>query len=894
MFVPLRHASSVAHCYHFSQEPVPSPGLTYGSSATSEESSSYSHRPPQPPAPNPLPLFLTDTRDPQFPKHQGARAAIVPSTVDVPYIIPVAAGSNVTYPEVPVQFPPRPATPSGRAKLKKKNRGDGYESDGGYVSEAGRKKDKKKEGDDEKKEMKARLKEEKKEKEVERKRKKSLVSAVTRSSSKDKEKDKDSGYATGYETDGIKHSKSKSKKVKPKSSVGNIGGEYETDASSTPLKKSKSRFFKLSTKSSKPNLHEDVVPSPSMDKEREKEVFPLPIAGRFAAGVGVPPVPYMPPPTNSSPVLAPGASLASSLVLPPPERLPPITTHALDLDSVTSPVVSALTSSPVSAVTSPSVLSAIKKQSDRDSRSSASSGSSGGSNPRRRGLQFSPTHANGSGSYSTITSTSQSHSHPHGPPPPPSSMVYSPPGSAQGHLKPPSISFPVTRSPSPHAPVAPLNVVKGLKTKASLDAIPSNHYANSSRGVSPIPLSPDSPYVMVTPTTSSPPPFPPPIITAPIPPVRPRNPPTNGFGPRLLAPIQTQTPSAASLVPPPSPHVHFPFGAHEKPTHLSIVPSEDWVIPSPTSSQTSHVITPPNVLAYYDIPPPSPPPMGPLPVPPVDGGAGGGVFPTTSQLRARMHERGGGAAAKEFNQLVGVNGNNMQRGRELPFPARPVLLPTSNSSTSTAANPNSNGVVPGLEARVNLRRYRDLYAAPAGGWPDPQPQRRPSLQRRSDEEGGYHAEEEEEEEEDMKDVLGRFEDSDSDTEFINPNNARALETRRSFEAIKPKPGHESFAVSEYYGTRDTMYSFGGDRNSRWSGGSVYSRSSILDPDKSEEARERFLERVEAMLGGDEEEEERRGGGGGVRGRGQVGVVPPVPNIPERFASPRKNWPPEKF
>ena len=293
--------------------------------------------------------------------------------------------------------------------------------------------------------------------------------------------------------------------------------------------------------------------------------------------------------------------------------------------------------------------------------------------------------------------------------------------------------------------------------------------------------------------------------------------------------------------------------------------------------------------------------MGPLPVPPVEaaGGvgasAGAGVFPTTSQLRARMHERGGGAAAKEFNQLVGVNGNNMQRGRELPFPARPVLLPTSNSSTSTATNPNSNGVVvPGLEARVNVRRYRDLYAAPAGGWPEPQ--RRPSLQRRSDEEGGYHAEEEEEEEEeDMKDVLGRFEDSDSDTEFINPNNARALETRRSFEAIKPKPGHESFAVSEYYGTRDTMYSFadgGGARTSRWSGGSVYSRNSILDPDKSEEARERFLERVEAMLGGDEEEERRAGGGG--RGRGQVGVVPPVPNIPERFASPRKNWPPEKF
>lgn len=257
-----------------------------------------------------------------------------------------------------------------------------------------------------------------------------------------------------------------------------------------------------------------------------------------------------------------------------------------------------------------------------------------------------------------------------------------------------------------------------------------------------------------------------------------------------------------------------------------------------------------------------------------------------------MHERGVGATKEFNNQLVNMS---MQRGRELPFPARPIL-PTNNSNSTSSTNSNSNngnanngGVGPGLEARVNVRRYRDLYAAPAGGWPEPQSQRRPS---RSDEGEGYHAEEEEEEEEeDMKDVLNRFEDSDSDTDFINP---RTLETRRSFEAIKPQPGHESFAVEEYYGTRnrDTIYSFadtyatgGGDRNSRWSG-SIYSRNSILDPDKSEEARERFLERVEAMLGGDEDE--RRGG------RGRQQVVPPVPDIPERFASPRKNWPPGKF
>ncbi|KAJ3517334.1 hypothetical protein NMY22_g13990 [Coprinellus aureogranulatus] len=76
---------------------------------------------------------------------------------------------------------------------------------------------------------------------------------------------------------------------------------------------------------------------------------------------------------------------------------------------------------------------------------------------------------------------------------------------------------------------------------------------------------------------------------------------------------------------------------------------------------------------------------------------------------------------------------------------------------------------------------------------------------------------------------------------------------------------ESFALSEYY-SRDTMY---GRESEYFDDESIYSRVSVLDPDQSEEARERFVRRVQAMMKARGEEPE---------------VIPPVPKIPEGLAN----------
>jgi hypothetical protein len=70
---------------------------------------------------------------------------------------------------------------------------------------------------------------------------------------------------------------------------------------------------------------------------------------------------------------------------------------------------------------------------------------------------------------------------------------------------------------------------------------------------------------------------------------------------------------------------------------------------------------------------------------------------------------------------------------------------------------------------------------------------------------------------------------------------------------------------------------GKGRNSRWSG-SVYSRASFMDTEKSGEARQRFLRHVEEMLN--------------ERGE-RVPAVPPVPKLPEEFVAESRRVAAEK-
>jgi hypothetical protein len=141
-----------------------------------------------------------------------------------------------------------------------------------------------------------------------------------------------------------------------------------------------------------------------------------------------------------------------------------------------------------------------------------------------------------------------------------------------------------------------------------------------------------------------------------------------------------------------------------------------------------------------------------------------------------------------------------------------------------------------------------------------------------------------EDEDDMQDVLDRFVDTYAGEEA----GGRALGRSRSFEAIKKRlPGRasESFyeddeSEEDRYEERASMESFGpGDRNSLWDE-SIYSHTGVLDPEESEEARERFIKRVEAMC--------RDDSGGRRHG------VPPVPRIPDSFFGngvppPGRNW-----
>lgn len=278
--------------------------MTHGSTATSEESTRY----PSTPSSSSHTYYKDASphiHDISLDSPQHLTSATDFGKFDGPA---VPATGSIAFPEIPIPPPPRPVTPgaSGRGKLRKK-RADGYESDGGYISEAGKKKDKDKRKDGSKdvsgglsvepdkkeraKEAKNRAKEEKiqekKEKEEERKRKKSLVVSEKAVKKGQGQTDPVGRTSAGYETD-APSSKTKSKKVKSKPS-GDAG--YETDSgylSSAP-KKTKTRFFGLRTKQSKPDLHQEPSPTPSFTTI-EKEPVPLPIASMFATTLGSTPV----------------------------------------------------------------------------------------------------------------------------------------------------------------------------------------------------------------------------------------------------------------------------------------------------------------------------------------------------------------------------------------------------------------------------------------------------------------------------------------------------------------------------------------------------------------------------------------------------------------------------
>lgn len=825
----------------FSMKELRSPTLTLDF-ATSEESQPSSTQHPV------TPVFASNRYSPTAPQmYNSDMSAVDPpaqlsfhstksSSADVAHKAPIF--DTVTFPDIPI--PPRPVTPSGRAKLKKK-RSDGYESDGGYVSDAGKKKDKKNtsknnagvdvelDKKERAKEAKIRAKEEKlrekREKEEERKKKKSFLLASKASRKPDDDR------LTGYETDGgsvfgKSLSKAKSKKVKSKT-WGDTGDEtdsgYRSSASTAP-KRSKSRFFKLGTKQPKPDIPvEDLMPPPVA----VSEPMSLPIAQRFATTLlpngsdrKIDPGSLLISNTTSASSVIPSLSVSTSLItFTSPSAS---TSPTVDRPASTSTIPSAFPHSRSSA-SSPPVSMRNVSSIDRGSYDSGESGSSSSSNPKRRGIHFGNRDSANGGrteSFSTITTTSE---------------TLFPASTSPSHTvsKYPTIFippvYPASTSDNLTTVVGPR--VGSLRPSASLSTLspfvsPQQRSNPSSHNPSPI----------VSPSQE----FPSPTAPLRLAQIRPRNPPTNGFGPRPTAsPTQNGLSPTYALA---SRNQEWPSAKLRRsptPSQLSIIPSSEYIVPSPRATP----LPSPNVLAYYDIPPPSPPPTGPLPSVPQ-------AVSTDSVSRGRPQQRDHGpfkaSITRDYSlpSRLQASPTGIQRGKQTPFPVLPIAPVVSDSEVTS----------PEMERAASYEILHALATEPPSGDGQITHKESDSLAQPVDADWPY-----EEEEEDIQEVLERFDVS----LHMSEERERAVGRSQPFEAIRRRlPNH---VPSEYYDDDDdddVRYSFSDDKTeSSGEGISVYSRASLLDPDKSESARERFLQRVADM-----------------HSEGQA--IPPIPRLPD--------------
>jgi len=172
-------------------------------------------------------------------------------------------------------------------------------------------------------------------------------------------------------------------------------------------------------------------------------------------------------------------------------------------------------------------------------------------------------------------------------------------------------------------------------------------------------------------------------------------------------------------------------------------------------------------------------------------------------------------------------------------------------------------------------RYRDLYSADSptaanGGGRAPHSSQ---VVKPNNHDRNLHFQDDEDEEGDeVMDVLDRYEDTSFEGQNIG---LKALGSGRSFEANE----ENHFSISDYYTSAGTEHPANGRSTMYSIGESVYSRASFLDSDKSESTRERFIQRVEAMLN--------------AEGRRGYQDIPPVPKLPEGLKvpnfTPGKNW-----
>lgn len=939
----------------------------------------------------------------------------------------------------PLNIPVMPALSlrsmgTGSKKLKKfrKGVGDGYESDSAYLSEGGRKSKEK----EKKKKFKANEEKRKVGNDAEldpdqRKRKRSFVNAVRGR----KDKDLDVGYATDGSS--LRTQKSKKEKSKSKRPKDEDMGEafYETDGN----KKSKTKsFFKLSGKSSKPDLTKDRATTPPVPLVREQ--MPLPIAQRFATTLASPTSECTPsldekgtttshgtsmPPTSldgsrsttSLDVSLPSARSSKFTITEVPAlNLPSLSFQSLnvavDAAQLPSPSLPSQLSPPVSLPSSTQT-----RGTSRDSQASLESSSSETSYPQSRTSasvvsastsnisssftshshfqMYSPLtgHGMGAGSTSTTKSNSQ-HSHGHGygqmqridtfGRPSVGSLPTSPPSSTgipaavagtmtfeiardvatvplmmrrqqerrelepmariqDGHpptQSPPALeaeTYPRRMSVS-LPPTAPLNISKGgLRIKPSLEKINLLGLRKDNReyvsgGATPPPISSSS----TTKASHS--------VTSPM------SAGQHGLPLSPMPPLQSlssgnQTLSPHTFISAPNSTTTSPM-TDTNPTIPSRFPSRPRLSLNPTPKGNQLVA--PTVLAYYDIPPPSPPPMGPLPLPPqlpndrskmsrssspvhrnrsrspnpsfftnhtptFDGPA---QFPTPAQLRQRMLDRtprklpSDGETSQVPAAHIVRTTSNMRRGKESPFPAAPIsqrtLAPAGLSSsggskesvdlhegvTSHEEPPPRSSILSIQPGPLNNQERRVLDSVLAR-----KEERRSSWIDFGDALLSSNPSEEDDDGRDQLDANGSRLDHGQQQDFLDRLTDSANRSEESAHSAMSLPSSQDLGL-ENPDPPNIGYTWGdsltvGDRTSRWSG-SIYSRMSIMDEEESNAARDRFVKRVEAMLAEGHavaEEFERDSAGVGVaaprisrKGMGRDRHIPPVPKLPDALAA----------
>ena len=704
---------------------------------------------------------------------------------------------------------PKSLTPSVR-KLRKKHPGrDEHGSVGGYTSDKSVKRKEKSRDDTDAKV----------------KPKKSFIQVINKISNDVQ------SPSQGYESDGdTVLSSQKSKKVKKKSKTKNPSKEtgYDTDGGyQSENRKSKTRFFRLSTKSSRSDFHavanEPVPALPNSVEKKGESAVPLPIAGRFATAIS----PSMPPSPTTTTTEGTETHVDSSIPQIPFQPFP----ATFDVTSTTS------SSSPVSAEQpstfdrapiaptsdSPSAFKASLHPKKRDSRFSfGSSSSSSGSNQHNKlqnlkGL-FPPLNA--------PSSSKQEHQQ--------HRLRPSLSLSSLNHPK-PVISFPITRDISPTSTNPPLPSTRSLH---SLSVSPTSTSFRSS--VSSFQIKkpfriklhhPDlptqqeqqqnSPPSQTTPSSPSGPELAPQIFLAPstlpvlqipkVGKVRPRNPPIDGFGPRSpLTPDSTSlgsylrpSPISSPIISPGSssdnsggglsPNSHIQASS-KRSSQQTIIPSSDYIVPSPRNSPLkTQYPEPPSPTAalmttmtttyhHHDLipPQPSPAPRGPLPTPPSSNESGespaaGDSSGGSSESAGQQQQLPPLAAGVQTRQIIGGSGVIEKTGGGVVG----LRVEKKSGIGLNAADDNPTAKYYQKEKAKEARLSR--FAAAVNNrksWIDIDGDS--SLET-------LEGEEDEEEPEDIYEILDRFEhrDSNENEDGHHPNsNEQALERSHSFKAGK--------------------------------------------------------------------------------------------------------------